>query len=71
MRVILIEEERFAEVCELMKAKAAELADHSNTAERLGWDKQIWRSAVDEAHRAMHFHFVRWAQSHGASCVRK
>lgn len=70
MRMIMIEEERFTEICALLKAEAADLGLNSNTPERLGWDKQVWKSAVDEAHRSMHFYFVRWAQSHGASCVR-
>jgi hypothetical protein len=71
MRVILIEEDRFAEIAALMKAECVSLAEEARTAERLGWDKAIWKTACDEAHRSMHFHFVRWAQSHGASCVMK
>jgi len=71
MRAILIEEERFAEVCELMELEAHKLSEHSNTAERLNYDKQMWKTACDEIHRSMHFHFVRWAQSHGASCVKR
>lgn len=70
MRAILIEEKCFAEILELMKLKAHELKTNSNTPERLGWDMNVWASAVDEAHRSMHFYFVRWAQEHGASCVR-
>lgn len=70
MRAIIIEEERFTEICALMKAEAVNLGQNSNTPERLGWDRNVWRAAVDEAHRTMHFHFVRWAQSHGASCIK-
>lgn len=70
MKAIIIEEERFTEICSLMKAEATNLGLNSNTPGRLGWDKEMWRAAVDEAHRSMHFHFVRWAQSHGASCTK-
>jgi hypothetical protein len=70
MKAILIEEDRFAEICDLMKAEAINIGANSNTPERLGWDRDIWKNAVDEAHRSMHFHFVRWAQSHGARCAK-
>lgn len=68
MRAIIIEEDRFAEITQLLKAEAMQLKS-SRTPERVGWDQQAWNAAVDEVHRSMHFHFVRWAQSHGASCV--
>lgn len=68
MRAIIIEEDRFREVTELMRAKAMDLK-LSPTPERLQMSEQAWEAAVDEIHRSMHFHFVRWAQSHGASCV--
>ena len=71
MKAIIIEEERFTEVCDLMQHEAHKLGDHSNTAERLGYDKDMWKTAVNEVHRSMHLHFVRWAQSHGASCVKR
>lgn len=70
MRAIIIEEERFAEICTLLQAEAMRLGADSNTPELLGWERNLWRAAVDEAYRSMHFHFVRWAQSHGASCIR-
>lgn len=70
MKAIIIEEDRFGEITALLRAEAVQLGNDSSTPERLGWDRSVWRAAVDEAHRSMHFHFVRWAQSHGASCVR-
>lgn len=70
MRAIIIEEDRFGEIAALLQAEAVRLGNDSATPERLGWDRNVWKAAVDEAHRNMHFHFVRWAQSHGASCVR-
>lgn len=72
MRAIIIEEDRFADLTTAMELERSELGGSiDNTAERMGWDKSLWRAALDEAHRRYHFHFVRWAQSHGASCVRK
>lgn len=68
MKAIIIEEERFGELCELLKLKAESVGNDSSTPERCGWERQMWRAAVDEAHRTLHYHFVRWAQSHGASC---
>lgn len=70
MRAIIIEEERFPEILELMKLKAMELSTNSHTPERLGWDMSIWKNAVDEVHRSMHFYFCRWMQEQGARGVR-
>lgn len=70
MRAIIIEEDRFNDLTQTLELERHK-AVMDNTAERLGWDKQVWRAALDEAHRLYHCHFVRWAQSHGASCVRK
>lgn len=70
MKAIIIEEERFAEICDLMKAKAQEIAERSRTPERLNWDETMWKNACNEVHQAIHCTFVRWAQSHGASCVK-
>ena len=71
MRVILIEEDRFVEITELLRLKTIALGETSNTPERLGWDRNIWKAAIEEASRTVNFHFVQWAQSHGASCVRR
>ena len=71
MRAIIIEEERFTEILDFMELKAKEMAVESNEPERLGFDKDLWRIAVTDAHRLMHYHFVRWAQSHGASCTKR
>lgn len=70
MKVILIEEDRFNDLTE--KLRLCELDKRNdNTAERLGWPLNIWHEALNQARSEMHFEFVRWAQSHGASCVRK
>jgi hypothetical protein len=72
MKAIIIEEDRFTDLTTALSLEKAEMGGPTdNTAERMGWDKVLWRAALDEAHRRYHFHFVRWAQSHGASCVRK
>jgi hypothetical protein len=70
MRVILIEEDRFADLADIVQLELQKGAV-DNTAERMGWDKSMWRAALDEAHRRYHFHYVKWAQSHGASCARR
>ena len=72
MKAIIIEEDRFNDLTTTLELERERLGGPmDNTAERMGWDKAIWRSALEEAHRRYHFHFTRWAQSHGASCVRK
>lgn len=69
MKVIIIEEARFADLTDALRLKEID-ARNNNTAERLGWPIEIWKEALDQARREMHYEFVRWAQSHGASCVK-
>lgn len=68
MRAIIIEEERFTEVLDLLRLKALQLKD-SNTPERIQCPQNAWNAAVEEVARTLHYHFVRWAQKHGASCT--
>ena len=70
MKVILIEEDRFTDLTDALRLHEADKRS-DNTAERLGWPLNIWQEALNQARREMHFEFVRWAQSHGASCVKK
>jgi hypothetical protein len=70
MRAIIIEEDRFTDLTDALRLRERD-ACNTNTAERLGWPPEIWKEALNQARREMHFEFVRWAQSHGASCVRK
>ncbi len=70
MRVIIIEEDRFIDLTDALRLKELD-ARSDNTAKRLEWPINIWQEALNQARREMHFEFVRWAQSHGASCVRK
>jgi len=70
MKAIIIEEERFVEITELMKLKALQLKTKSNTPGREGIPQHVWDAAIDEVHRNMNYHFVSWAQSQGASCVK-
>jgi hypothetical protein len=69
MRAIIIEEERFTEILDFMKMKCHEIADGASPIPEA--DQITWRKAVDAAHQAMHYYFVRWAQSHGASCTKR
>ena len=62
MRAIIIEEERFTEIREIMRFECEKIKNMNPGSE--------WRGAVQEVERTINFHFVRWAQSHGASCVR-
>jgi hypothetical protein len=68
MKAIIIEEERFKEILELMKLESYELKK-SNIAEIHNIDDSTWQEAIRQVHRSMHYHFVKWAQSHGASCT--
>lgn len=69
MKVILIEEARFPEVIDLMKARADKI-DRSFVGDAAGLTDQQIRFVAEAVFRAVNFEFVRWAQSHGASCVR-
>lgn len=69
MRVILIEEDRFAEITTLMKAEVEQTARRYASHFPEGMTEAQRVTLATEIHRTAHFHFVRWAQSHGASCV--
>lgn len=71
MRVILIEDDRFAEICQLMKAEAIATGTNGYLKQQTGLTKEQIEFAASEIHRTIHYHFVRWAQSQGASCVPK
>lgn len=70
MKAIIIEEDRFVDLTNNLKLAREDLRVY-NTQQRLNIDKDIWSMALDEAHRRYHYEVVRWAQSHGASCVPK
>lgn len=71
MRAIIIEEDRFAEICELMKKAATEVREDGYLLQQCKLTPEQAKFAADEIHRKIHYHFVRWAQSHGASCVQR
>lgn len=71
MRAIIIEEDRFAEICDLMRTRAMEVCKSGYLQQQTNLTVDQLKMAADEMSRAVHFEFVRWAQSHGASCVRK
>jgi len=72
MRAIIIEEDRFVEVRDLMEKAATQL--HTNSFLRVQCPKLTEaeiKAAANEMFRAINYEFVRWAQSHGASCIRR
>jgi hypothetical protein len=69
MKAILIEEERFAEICDLMRAESKSEHMIERIKQQYGVTQSVAEGIADQIHRTMHFYFVRWAQSHGASCV--
>jgi hypothetical protein len=66
MKAIIIEEERFREIRELINCKSNELI---NAGPQDGMDRIAWNAAIEQAHRTFNYYFVKWAQSHGASCT--
>ncbi len=70
MKAIIIEEDRFAEVCDAMKAAAIAQSENAYLCQHTNLTRQQVKYAADEIHRGIHMVFVRWAQSHGASCVK-
>ena len=71
MRVILIEEERFAEVTDLMRAEVEKSSRNHPQGFPEGMSEKQRVMLADQIYRTVHMTFVRWAQSHGASCVKK
>lgn len=70
MKAIIIEETRFKEICDLMESKAKDLKNTSPSPERLRISKETFGIIANEVHGAIHYEFVTWAQSHGASCIK-
>jgi hypothetical protein len=69
VKVILIEEERFPEILALMKARVDKIdRGFLGAAPDIG-DAEL-KHIVEAVYRAMHYEFVCWAKSHGASCIR-
>lgn len=72
MKAIIIEETRFVDLLEELKAQKTSLA-HENTnflQKPEGMDQMKWQGLIQDVHHAFHCTFVRWAQREGASCVR-
>lgn len=67
MKAIIIEEERFAELTLLLGGAAKHLEGRRPE----GITQDCWEALIDDVRRSFHLEFVRWAQSHGASCVRR
>jgi hypothetical protein len=71
MRVILIEEERFPEVLDQIRLDCLRMKENGYLKEHTGLTDSQIEFAANEMFRSINFTFVRWAQSHGASCVKK
>jgi hypothetical protein len=69
MRAIIIEEDRFAELTDMLRAEADKLRARG-PQQNSGLTQHQWDLAVDDVFRNQNFYLVRWAQSHGARCVR-
>jgi len=61
MKAIIIEEFRFKEIAEKMKYESERMINKS--------EHEIEKRMIEDVHKCLHYHFVEWAQSHGASCV--
>jgi hypothetical protein len=72
MKAIIIEEDRFRDIREILEYEALKLINSFNPEhpDFKGVDKLLWDRTVKSIHRSMNYHFVKWAQSHGASCVK-
>jgi hypothetical protein len=74
MRAIIIEEERFAELIDLLRAKVHEddmflMRDLQVAGIQMTEDqRKMFREGM---FRQFNYVLVGWAQSHGASCVHK
>lgn len=71
MKAIIIEEERFAEITEILELACLKLPENGYLRQQSGLTEEQVKFAASEMFRTFNFHFVRWAQSHGASCVKK
>ena len=68
MKVILIEEERFRELTHLLEGVKTETTNNGYLKKQTGLTDDQIKFAADELFRRFNHVFVRWAQSHGASC---
>ena len=74
MRAIIIEEAKFTDLVEELRARKTILAHENTNSNFLCRPKEIsqrqWEGLIQNIHRDFHCVFVRWAQREGASCVR-
>ena len=71
MKAIIIEEARFVDLTNALELHKLQADMNANWDARCpeGVPVEVWKGMVDSIHRSFHFVVVRWAQSHGASCV--
>lgn len=71
MRAIIIEEERFTEILALLKARCTDPGTFTEyDLNQLGISKAQGEMLLNSMFRTFNYEFVKWAQSHGASCTR-
>lgn len=72
MKAIIIEEARFVDLVEELRAQKTTLAyENTNFLQKPeGMDQGKWEGLIQDVHHAFHCTLVRWAQREGASCVR-
>jgi hypothetical protein len=56
-------------VTKAMRSAATELHLNAYLRQQCGLTEEQMQFAANEMFRSINFTFVRWAQSHGASCV--
>lgn len=71
MRAILIEDERFAEVCDVMRRTITEEQTKNFLIVQYGLTPEQAKTVTDDLARRVQYQFVRWANSHGATCLHQ
>jgi hypothetical protein len=72
MKAIIIEEDRFVDFVEQLRARKLSLSHETTNflREPEGISQSHWEGLIQDIHHDFHCLFVRWAQKEGASCVR-
>ena len=72
MKAVIIDEARFADLVEELRARKLALShERTNFLKKPeGMSDQHWEGLIQDVHHDFHCTFVRWAQREGASCVR-
>lgn len=68
MKAIIIEEERFVEILDLLRHQVKEKAQEYHFDDPI--KNGIAKQATEDCGRLINYYLVRWMQSHGAKCIR-